>query len=77
MCLTQVKKGQKVSIVKINDEQIRTQFIRFGIGEGSFIQCLERIPYGPVMLGHKRQEIAIGHEAAKNIIVNGGVKNEE
>ena len=72
MCLTEVKKGQTVAIVKINDEQIRTQFIRFGIGEGSRIRCLEKIPFGPVMLGHKRQEIAIGREAAGTITVKGG-----
>ena len=72
MCLTEVKKGQTVAIARIADEEIRTQFIRFGIGEGSRIHCLEKIPFGPFMLRHKRQEIAIGREVAKKIMVDGG-----
>lgn len=72
MCLSEVKKGQRVSIVAISDANIRTQFIRFGISEGSFIKCLEKIPFGPLMIQHQRQEIAVGQEVAKNILVNGG-----
>ena len=72
MCLTDVKKGQTVAIVKIEDENIRTQFIRFGISAGSQIRCLEKIPFGPFMLSHNRQEIAVGREVAKNITVHGG-----
>lgn len=71
MCLTKIKKGQTVAIVKIEDEEIRTQFIRFGIGEGSRVKCMEKIPFGPFMLQHNRQEIAIGREVAKKIIVLG------
>lgn len=72
MCLTDVKKGQTVGIVKIADEQVRTQFIRFGIAEGSQIRCLEKIPFGPLMLSYNRQELAIGQEVARRIFVNGG-----
>jgi len=72
MCLADVKRGQTVAIVKINDERILTQFIRFGLGEGSIVRCLEKIPFGPFMLKHNRQEISIGREAAKQILVQGG-----
>ena len=71
MCLADVKRGQTVAIVKINDGQIRTQFIRFGIGEGSLVRCLEKIPFGPFMLRHNRLEISIGREVAKQILVTG------
>lgn len=71
-CLTGIKKGQTVGIVRIADEKIRTQFIRFGIGEGSRVKCLEKIPFGPMMLCHNRQEIAVGREVARSIFVNGG-----
>ena len=74
MCLTEVKKGQQVSIVSIKDTDVRTQFIRFGITEGSLVRCLEKIPFGPLMIQHRRQEIAIGHELAGNIIVCGESK---
>ena len=72
MCLADVKRGQTVAIVKIDDEQVRTQFIRFGIGEGSCVRCLEKIPFGPFMLQHNRQQISIGREIAKQIRVTGG-----
>jgi len=70
MCLTEIRKGERVSIVAIADADVRTQFIRFGIGEGSFVQCLEKIPLGPVMIRHCRQEIAVGREVAGKIIVS-------
>lgn len=71
MCLSEIKKGQRVSIVEISDTDIRTQFIRFGISVGSFIKCLEKIPFGPLMILHQRQEIAVGQEVAKSILVKG------
>ena len=73
MCLTEVKKGQSVTIAAIDDPNIRTQFIRFGIGEGSRVTCLEKIPFGPCMLRHNRQEIAVGRQVAENILVQGDV----
>ncbi len=69
MCLSKVKRGQVVQIVKITDADTRTQFIRFGIGEGSRVRCLEKVPFGPFMLRHNRQEIAVGYEVAKTIFV--------
>ena len=72
MCLSQIKKGQVVSIARIKDDSVRTQFIRFGMSEGSRIKCLEKIPFGPLLMLHNRQEIAIGREVAKTIFVHGG-----
>ncbi len=69
MCLSEIKKGQSVHILRIADQEIRTQFVRFGISEGSRITCLEKIPFGPFMLRHNRQEIAIGREVADKIQV--------
>ncbi|MEW6428873.1 MAG: ferrous iron transport protein A [Thermodesulfobacteriota bacterium] len=73
MCLTDVKRGETVTIISIDDDQVRTQFIRFGIGEGSSVRCLEKIPFGPFMLRHNRQEIAVGREVAEKIQVRGGI----
>lgn len=74
MCLTEIKRGQTVSVIKISDEETRIQFIRFGISEGSKLKCLEKIPFGPFMLRHKSQELAIGREAARKITVEGGME---
>jgi len=72
MCLTEIKRGQSVRVDRIEDEGLRTQLIRFGIGEGSLIRCIERIPFGPFMVRHNRQEIAIGRKVAEKIHVRGG-----
>lgn len=72
MCLTEIKRGQSVRVDRIEDEELRTQLIRFGIGEGSLIRCVERIPFGPFMVRHNRQEIAIGRKVAEKIQVQGG-----
>lgn len=71
MCLIEIKRKQEVAIVDILDTEVRTQFIRFGIGEGSTITCLEKIPFGPFMIRHQRQEIAVGREVARKIMVKG------
>ena len=76
MCLTEIKRGETVNLVRIDDEETKTQFIRFGISEGSRIRCLERIPFGPFMLCHNNQEMAIGREAARSIFVKKGGCNE-
>jgi ferrous iron transport protein A len=75
MCLSEIKRGQTVRVSRIDDASIRTHLIRFGIGEGSPLKCLEKIPCGPFMVKHNRQEIAIGREIAKKIIVQGGKRS--
>jgi Fe2+ transport system protein FeoA len=72
MCLSEIKKGQEVNILEIRDDELRTQLIRFGIGVGSLLTCMEKIPFGPFMLKHNRQEIALGRKVAERIVVQGG-----
>ena len=69
MCLDQIRTGEEVIIKEIPDTMAKTQFIRFGIGEGSSVICHTKIPFGPVVLRKNRQEIAIGRELAKIITV--------
>jgi len=69
MCLDQIRTGEEVIIKEIPDSMAKTQFIRFGIGEGSSVVCHSKIPFGPVVLRKNRQEIAIGRELARTITV--------
>jgi len=69
MNLAEVKKGQTVKILSIPDEQVRSQAIRLGIGQGSLVTCQEIIPAGPVILKKNRQEIAVGRGLAQVITV--------
>ncbi len=48
---------------------MRAQFIRVGIHEGEKVKCLERLPGGTVVLQKNRQQIAVGHQLARNIFV--------
>jgi len=72
MSLTEIRRGQQVRILSIEGEVLRSQLIRFGLTEGSSVKCLERIPFGPVMLRLNRQEIAVGREVARMITVAAG-----
>ncbi len=67
--LTEVKKGSRFKVIRIDEKDIRTQLLRFGLGEGSEAVCFERLPLGPIVIKHRRQEVAIGREFANKIWV--------
>jgi Fe2+ transport system protein FeoA len=68
--LSEVKRGNFIKILHLPSGLVRTQMIRFGIIEGEIIKCLERLPGGTILIQKNRQEIAIGLELAKKIIVS-------
>lgn len=70
MTLAQVKRGAKVKITDIPDDFIRAQAIRFGIAEGAEVECVEKIPAGPVIVKKRYQEIAVGRRLAESISVS-------
>ena len=61
--------GQWVRIVSMPHGTLRAQFIRVGISEGERVRCLERLPGGTIVLQKNRQQIAVGHQLAKQIFV--------
>ncbi len=67
--LRAVKKGERFTIKQIDNKEMRTQLLRFGLVEGSEAMCFERLPFGPVVIKHRRQEVAIGEELTKKIWV--------
>jgi Fe2+ transport system protein FeoA len=67
--LQAVKKGTWFKVRRIDDKEMRTQMLRFGIAEGSEAICFERLPFGPVVVKHRRQEVAIGGELAEKVWV--------
>ncbi len=69
MSLGDVKKGDVIKINHIKDFDVKNHLIRFGIDHGSQVQCFEKINKGPVVIKFNLQEIALGHEMAKNIFV--------
>ncbi len=69
MTLADMKDGHKFVVEKINDKQTRLQALRFGICEGSEIECSGSLPGGPVILKKNLQEIAVGRKTAEKIYV--------
>jgi len=64
-----VRKGEKIEIVSVDDSHARMQALRFGMAEGACVECVTRIPAGPLVLKSGRQEIAVGRSLAKRISV--------
>ena len=67
--LTRSRAGVTIRIVSLPLGELRAQFIRVGIGEGERVECLERLPGGTVVIRKHRQQIAIGHQLAGQILV--------
>jgi ferrous iron transport protein A len=67
--LIESKKGQRMRIVSIPQGHLRAQFIRIGLHEGEKILCYERLPGGTIVVKKNRQQVAIGHKLAKEILV--------
>lgn len=62
-----LSRGDRCRVLGIDDERVRGQAIRFGMGEGSMVSCVTKLPAGPVVLRSGRQEIAIGRQLARRI----------
>ncbi len=68
MQLNQVKSGEKI-LLNFIPASIKAELIRMGLSEGDKIECLVKIPGGPVVLLKDLQEIAIGNNYSKEIQV--------
>ena len=64
-----VKAGNVVRVVSVPRGALRAQFIRLGISEGEKVVCLERLPGGTVVIQKNRQQIALGHKLAAQVVV--------
>lgn len=69
MTLDKAKRGQQVRIKYIPDPQLRVEAIRMGLYEGAEVCCSGKIPFGPVIVSNRLQEIAIGRKLAATIQV--------
>jgi len=67
--LSTVRKGELLGIVSVDDDHARVQALRFGMAQGSCVECITRIPAGPIVLKSGRQEIAVGRSLAHRIRV--------
>lgn len=75
--LDKVRKGNFFTILKLPSGLFKIQLIRIGISEGDKVFCLERLPGGTIIIQKNRQEIAIGYDLAKEIIISLNGFNEK
>ena len=68
--LDNAKKGKYFTILGLPQGMVKVQMIRLGISEGDRIFCLERLPGGTVVIQKNRQEIAMGYELARQILIS-------
>jgi len=64
-----IRQGERIEILSVNDKSARVQALRFGMAEGACVECVTRIPAGPLVIKSGRQEIAVGRSLAKRISV--------
>ena len=64
-----MRKGEKFEIVSVDHPDARVQAFRFGMCEGANVECVTKIPAGPLVIKSGRQEIAVGRSLAKRINV--------
>jgi ferrous iron transport protein A len=67
--LDRVRKGELIEIVSVDDVNARVQALRFGMAEGARVECVTKVPAGPLVIKCGRQEIAVGRSLAKRISV--------
>ncbi len=67
--LDKLRAGEHVEVVSVDDDHARVQALRFGVCRGARISCVTKIPAGPVVVRHGRQEIAVGRNLACRINV--------
>ena len=61
--------GSTARIEAIEDESARRELTRLGFEEGSDVQVISRIPFGPIVLQRRRRQVAIGRELARRVRV--------
>ena len=69
MNLEDAPKKSILEIVSINQEKLSEDAMRFGIECGECVQIITKLPGGPIVIQKNQQQIAIGRERAKAILV--------
>jgi ferrous iron transport protein A len=69
MRLTDAKPGYELEIVELPQGNIKTQFVRLGITEGTRIKCAHKLLGETVVISKRTLEIAVGSDIAKKIFV--------
>ena len=71
MTLDQATRGDTLKIVTVPSGQTGAQLLRLGIGNGSLVKCVLKLPGGPVVVRRGNMEVALGRRTAATVTVDG------
>jgi ferrous iron transport protein A len=74
--LDKAQKGMYLTILSLPSGIVKVQLIRLGISIGDTVFCIQRLPGGTIVIQKNRQEIAIGYDLARKILIQLKSKNE-
>lgn len=74
--LADARAGERFVVTGVDDDHARVTALRFGMAEGACVDCITRIPAGPIVLKAGRQEIAVGRDLAGRIGVRAALASE-
>ena len=69
MNLESAPKKSLLEVVSISNEKLLEDALRFGIESGECVQIINKLPGGPIVIQKNQQQIAVGRELAKAILV--------
>lgn len=67
--LAEVRHGDVVEVLDVDDPGVRIQCVRLGLQVGSRLECIRSLPDGPVVVRCGTCELAIGRPIARCIRV--------
>ena len=61
--------GDHLEILEVEGDEARDKAIRLGVCQGAGVECVTKLPRGPVIIKAGMQEIAVGRGLASRIRV--------
>jgi Fe2+ transport system protein FeoA len=69
MSLCDLKRGQVATVLEVPEGELRHKLLRFGLAPGMKVRCHAKLPLGPVVVRFGGQELALGRDIARRVMV--------
>ena len=68
--LEKMRKGERGIIKYLPGVELRARALRLGLATGDRVECLSVLPGGPVVIEVRGQEVAVGRNLARRILIS-------
>lgn len=68
--LVDTKSGDHVRITDVTSDTYTAQLLRLGIHTGTEVECILKLPRGPIVVGLGGMQLALGRDLAQAITVD-------